>query len=123
MTQQVMEVDGGLERGMGGTLKIERSIHRKREKHREGEMSKAHTSSFVFPFIILSPALLFLSSLHSEKTNKNIRDTTGWRGVNRREWRRDTDQFQQWLCHRNTMQTDKVILKVMTHTKLCFFCS
>lgn len=55
-------------------------------------MSKAHISSFfVFPFIILSPALLFLSSLRSEKTNKNIRDTAGWRGVNRREWRRDTD--------------------------------
>lgn len=69
---------------------------------------------FCFPFIILSPAISFLSSPHSQKTNKNNRDTTGWRGVNRREWRRDTDHFQQRLCHRNTTQTDEVILNVTT---------
>lgn len=31
------------------------------------------------PFIILSPAIVFVSSLHSQKTNKSIRDSTGWR--------------------------------------------
>lgn len=96
----------------------EKHLQKERKTQQMGTCPKFLFFSFFFglTFIILSPAILFLSSLHSEKTNKNIRDTTGWRGVNRREWRRDIDQFQQWLCHRNTTQTDKVILKVMTHT-------
>lgn len=64
---------------------MEINICRKKERHREGEMLlvRAHSSDFLFVvFLSLFYLLLYLllSSLHSEKTNKNNRDTPGWRG-------------------------------------------